>query len=277
MEDFLGASINQIITDVIIFIPNIIAAVVIFIVSLYIGRLAFSSVRRALTKRDVDPELSLLFARLSNWGIIIFGTIWGLAQVSFDVTSFVAGLGIIGFTVGFALKDIAENFVAGILLLMQQPFNIGDAVEVADQGGVVQDIEIRSTTIKTWDGLLVIIPNASVYSNPITNYSRISKRRISLTVGVSYDTDLQKADDVLLAVVNALPGVKDDPEPVVVFNEFGDSSINATIYFWIDTSEAGYFGTQDAVVKGIKIAFDREEISIPYPIQMVYAYPWRSN
>ncbi len=277
MEEFLGASLNQIVTDIIIFIPNIIAAVIIFVVALYVGRLVFVSVRKTLIKRNVDPELSLLFARLSNWSIIIFGTVWALAQVNFDVTSFVAGLGIIGFTVGFALKDIAENFVAGILLLMQQPFNIGDAVVVADQGGVVEDIEIRSTTIRTWDGLLVIIPNASVYSNPITNYSRINKRRVSLTVGVSYDTDLDLADAIMLEVVDSLPGIKDDPEPFVVFNEFADSSINATVYFWIDTSEAGYFGTQDAVVKGIKVAFDREGISIPFPIQMVYPYPWRSN
>lgn len=273
MQDMLTLSIEQVIADVVNFVPNLIAAIVIFILALYVGRLGFRAVEKIFTKRRVDPELTLLMARIAQWTIIIFGTIWALAQVNFNVTGFVAGLGIVGFTVGFALKDIAENFVAGILLLLQQPFDIGDAVEVNGYGGTVTDIEIRSTTIRTWDGLLVIIPNAAVYGNPITNYSKVNKRRISLTVGVGYDTDLDKADALMLEVAHRLPGIKTDPAPVVVFNEFGDSAINATLYFWIDTSEAGYFGSLDAVVKGVKTAFAREGIDIPFPIQTVYMQP----
>ena len=270
MEGILTTSLEKVITDFIDFIPNLIAAIIIFVVSIYLGRLGFRAVEAGLRRRRTDPEITLLIARLWQWSIIIFGTIWGLAQVNFNVTSFVAGLGIVGFTVGFALKDIAENFVAGILLLLQQPFDIGDAVEVDGYGGTVESIEIRSTTVRTWDGLLVIIPNAAVYSHPITNYSKISKRRVSVTVGVAYETDLDQADAVILKVVEDLPGIKDDPAPFVTFNEFADSSINATVYFWIDTSEAGYFGSLDSVVKGIKRAFDQEGINIPYPIRMVY-------
>ena len=267
MEELIGASLEKVVIDAIEFIPNLLAAIIIFVGSIYLGRIGSQAIRTGLTKRRVDPELNLLIARVTRWSIIIFGTFWSLSQVNFNVTGFVAGLGIVGFTIGFALKDIAENFVAGILLLLQQPFDIGDAVEVAGYGGVVNDIEIRSTTIRTWDGLLVIIPNASVYSNPITNYSKVSQRRINVSVGVGYDTNLEKADDIILKVVEELPGIKNDPEPFVTFNEFGDSAINATVYFWIDTSEAGYFGSVDAVVKGIKRAFEREGVIIPYPIQ----------
>ena len=262
--------VNRLIAEVITFIPNLIVGVIIFVGALYLGRMGARATQAALERRRVDSELTLLMARIAQWIIIIFGTIWALDQVNFDVTGFVAGLGIIGFTVGFALKDIAENFVAGILLLLQQPFDIGDAVEVSGYGGTVTNIEIRSTTIRTWDGLLVIIPNAAVYSNPITNYSKIDKRRVSLTIGVAYDSDLQKVDEVILEVIKQLPGIKDDPASFVVFNEFGDSSINATIYFWITISEAGYFDSLDAVVKGIKTAFEREEINIPYPVRTVY-------
>jgi small conductance mechanosensitive channel len=270
VQDVLGASLERIFARIIEFIPSLIVAVIIFVLTLYLARLSFNAVEKTLTRRKVDPELKLLMARLAQWSVIILGTIWALAQVNFDVTGFVAGLGIIGFTVGFALKDVAENFVAGILLLLQQPFDIGDDVKVNDYGGTVTDIEIRSTTIRTWDGLLVIIPNAAVYSNPITNYSKVSKRRINISVGVGYETDLDKADKIILEVVNTLPGIKDDPAPFVVFNEFGDNSINATVYFWINTGEAGYFGSLTAVVKGIKLAFEREGINIPYPIRTVY-------
>jgi len=261
---------ETILRSVILFIPKLIVAIVIFLLTLYVARLGFRFVGAALRKRRIDPELNLLLSRIAQITIIILGTIWALSTVDFDVTGFVAGLGIIGFTVGFALKDIAENFVAGVLLLLQQPFDIGDAVEAGGYSGTVTNIEIRSTTIRTWDGLLVIIPNAQVYGNPITNYSKVSQRRINLDVGVGYETDLQKANDIMLEVANKLPGIKEEPAPFVVFKEFADSSINATLYFWIDTDEAGYFGSLDAVVKGIKTAFEQEGINIPYPIRTVY-------
>ena len=256
-----------IINQIILFIPKLIAAIIIFLVTLYVAKLAFRLVGATLERRQVDPELKLLFARIAQISVIILGTIWSLSAVDFNVTAFVAGLGIAGFTIGFALKDIAENFVAGILLLLQQPFDIGDAVEAGGYSGTVKSIEIRSTTLQTWDGLPVLIPNAQIYSNPITNFSKVSQRRINLDVGVAYDTDLQKADDIMLEVVKRLPGIKDDPAPFVVFNQFADSAINATLYFWIDVSEAGYFGSLDAVVKGIKEAFEREGIEIPFPIR----------
>jgi small-conductance mechanosensitive channel len=270
MQNVLGASLDKIVADLIAFIPNLFSAIIIFLATLYISRLGVRVLQTALNKRHVDPEVKLLLLLMARWSIIIFGMIWALSQVNFNVTSFVAGLGIIGFTVGFALKDIAENFVAGILLLLQQPFDIGDAVEVAGYGGTVTSIEIRSTTIRTWDGLLVIIPNADVYGNAITNYSKVNKRRINVSVGVGYETDLEKADVLIRQVIDALPGIKDDPAPQVVFDAFGDSAINATVYFWIDTGEAGYFASLDAVVKGIKRTFEAESVNIPFPIRTIY-------
>lgn len=262
--------LQSLLTRFLLFIPRLIFAIVLFLLALYVARLGFRLIENALKKRRVDPELALLLARVAQIGIVVLGTIWALSAVDFDVTAFVAGLGIVGFTVGFALKDVAENFVAGVLLLLQQPFDIGDAVEAGGFTGTVTTIEVRSTTVRTWDGLLVIIPNAQIYSNPITNYSKVLQRRISVDVGVGYESDLQRVDDILLEVAHQLPGIKDDPPPFVVFKEFGDSSINATLYFWIDTGEAGYFGSLDAIVKGIKTAFDREGINIPFPIRTVY-------
>jgi small conductance mechanosensitive channel len=248
----------------------LVVAIIIFVVMLLLARWSYRLVRSALQKREVDPEVTLLLARITQISIIVLGTIWALATVDFNVTGFVAGLGIVGFTVGFALKDIAENFVAGVLLLLQQPFDIGDAIEAGGFSGTVINIEIRSTTIRTWDGLMVIVPNSAVYTNAITNYSKVDQRRINLDVGVGYESDLQKVDDLMVEVANGLSGVKEDPAPFVVFKEFGDSSINATLYFWIDTSEAAYFDTLDAATKGVKEAFDREGINIPFPIRTVF-------
>jgi small conductance mechanosensitive channel len=263
--------IQKFIEELVLFIPNLVVALIIFLLTLYAGGLAAKAVKSALAKREADPELSMLLSRLARWAIIILGTIWALARVNFNITGFVAGLGIIGFTIGFALKDVAENFVAGILLLLQQPFDIGEAIEVAGYSGTVTDIQIRATTMRTWDGLLVLIPNAKVYTNPITNFSKVDQRRIGLDIGVGYETDLPKAHETMIEVVTNLPGVlKDDPAPTVIFKEFADSSINASLYFWIDTKEAGYGTILDAAVKGLKVAFEKEGINIPFPIRTVY-------
>ncbi|MCB0194599.1 MAG: mechanosensitive ion channel [Anaerolineae bacterium] len=272
MEAFFQdvAPLEYIVSSVMLFIPKLIMAIIIFLTTLYVAKLGYRYVEIGTARRKVDSEVSLLLARITQIAIIVFGTIWALSAVDFNVTSFVAGLGIVGFTVGFALKDVAENFVAGILLLIQQPFNIGDAVEAGGYSGTVSNIEIRSTTIRTFDGLLVIIPNAQVYSNPITNFSKVPHRRINVNVGVGYETDLDKATDILLDIANKLPGIMDDPAPFVVFDEFGDSSINATLYFWVRMDEVGYFDSLDGVIKGIKTAFERNNINIPYPIRTVY-------
>jgi small-conductance mechanosensitive channel len=271
--DFVSASMQSFIEYLIVFIPKLIVAIIVFLVMLYVAGLAARAVKLAMEKRRVDPELAMLFYRLTRWSFIILGTIWALRLVDFNVTGFVAGLGIVGFTIGFALKDIAENFVAGILLLLQQPFDIGEAIEVAGYSGTVTDIQIRATTIRTWDGLLVVVPNADVYTNAITNYSKVDKRRISLDIGVGYETDLQKAHDLMIEVVTDLPGViKDNPAPSIIFKEFADSAVKSTLYFWIDTQSTDYPATLDAAAKGIKIAFEQQGIEIPYPIRTVYVH-----
>ena len=262
--------LQRVIEYLMVFIPKLIVALIIFFAMLYIASLVARGVQKAAQKRCIDPELTKLFYRLTRWSLIILGTVWALGMVDFNVTGFVAGLGIAGLTIGFALKDIAENFIAGILLLLQQPFDIGEGIEVAGHSGTVIDIEVRATTIRTWDGLLVILPNADVYKNAITNFSKVDKRRIGLDIGVGYETDLQNAHKVMVDVVTQLPGVVDDPEPTVVFKEFGDSAINASLYFWIDTEAVGFLVAQDAAVKGIKSAFEQESINIPYPIRTVY-------
>jgi small-conductance mechanosensitive channel len=267
MTDFFQQPLATMVEQILTFIPHLMLAMVIFFVGLWLAGWVAKLVRRAASARGIDPELVLLFSRLARWSVIILATIAALEQVNFNVAAFVGGLGIVGFTVGFALKDIAENFVAGVLLLWQQPFDIGDAIEVQGYSGTVTTIDLRATAIQTFDGLMVIIPNAIVYKNPLTNYSELPQRRVALNVGVAYDSDLEQTTRVALDAIGSVPGViREEPAPAVAFNQFGGSSIDFTLYYWIQTEELGFLAAQDAGVKAINSAFKQAGIEIPFPI-----------
>ena len=135
------------------------------------------------------------------------------------------------------------------------------------------NISVRSTELKTWDGRIVIIPNGDVYASPVVNYSKSVHRRISLTIGVGYDSDLDKVARITHQVIAVLPGVLKEPPPSVTFQNFGESSIDFTLLFWIDTMEVDIIEAQDAAVKNLKKAFDHEGIDIPYPTRSIISTP----
>ncbi|MBN1306130.1 MAG: mechanosensitive ion channel [Anaerolineales bacterium] len=250
-------------------LPEVLIAAAILLVSIYLASLLSRMIKRVLLKRKSDPEVTHLLSLLTRWSIIALGIITAL-QRFFDVTAFLAGVGILGFTIGFALQNIMENFVAGIILLVQQPFNVKDAIEVNDFGGTILAINIRTTEMQTWDGKIVIIPNSDILSNPITNYTRAKQRRINVPVGVAYGTNLETAHRTLLESVKKIPGILEDPAPTVVTDTFADSSINMTLYFWADMNKVGYFEAVDLAFRQVKAAFEKKGIEIPFPIRTVY-------
>jgi small conductance mechanosensitive channel len=180
MENF--QPLELLLTRFIEFLPSLITAIVIFIITLFLASWLANLTAKAMKRRKIDDELILLSRRIVRITVLVLGTIQALAQVNFNVTGFVAGLGIVGFTIGFALQDVTKNFVAGILLLLQQPFDLTDSIQVSGYSGVVKDITLRTTEIRTWDGRDVFIPNGDVYVKPITNYSRDPRRRLELSV-----------------------------------------------------------------------------------------------
>jgi small conductance mechanosensitive channel len=226
-------------------------------------------VRKALEKRNVDHEVNLVIIKVTRWFVIGLGVFIALQQMGFDISAFLVSLGVVGFTIGFALQDISKNFVAGLLLLLQQPFDIGDAIKVTDFTGIVSNVDLRATEIRTFDGIIVLIPNADVYSSPITNYSREAHRRLNLTIGVAYDTDLEYARTVTLEMVSALEGVLAEPPPQVIFSNFGPSTIDFELYFWVDTAAKGFFDVKDAAIVALNAVYTEKEIELPYPIQTV--------
>lgn len=265
MPEILSEFIDKLVTE----LPNIFTALLIFVGSLYLAKLLSNLLKRVLKRREADREVTMLLGTITRWSIIVAGLITAL-QRFFDVTAFLAGLGILGFTIGFALQNIMQNFVSGVILLIEQPFDVGDSVELNGFGGTVLNINLRTTEMRTFDGLIVMIPNADVLSNTITNYTRADRRRIELPVGVSYGSDPAIARQTVLESIKNVPGFLGDPEPVVVFHTFGGSSVDMSAYFWIDTSKTNPFAAKDAALELIKAALEKQGIEIPFPITTVY-------
>lgn len=252
-------------------IPNLLTALVIFVISLYLARGLSRVVQRVLKRRKAPEGVTNLLADLTRVSVIVIGVITAL-QRFFNVTAFLAGLGIIGFTVGFALQDVMKNFAAGVILLIQQPFHVGEAIGVAGFDGTVLEIDLRSTEIKALDGRIVSIPNADILAHPIVNYTRADRRRIELPVGVGYGTDTESARKAIRDAIQNVPGFVPEPAPLIGFSSFGDSALELHIYFWIDTALTNPIAAKDAAFSLVKNALDKQGIDIPFPIRTVYMH-----
>lgn len=268
--NLISESLQQLITQFLAYLPNLLAALVIFFASLFLAGIFSQGVTKALRLRKVTLEISLAVETLVRWTVIILGTATALSQIGFDLTAFLAGVGVVGFTVGFALQDVSKNFVAGLLLLLQQPFNLEDTIEVAGYSGTVLKVDLRATTLRTLDGRLVQIPNGEVFTRPIVNFSRGRQRRIELQVVVVDGTNLEKARTEGLAALKTIPGVLGDPAPRAVFQMFGASGIQMTFYYWVDTTITDPLDAQDAGMVNIDKAFKEAKIEIPFPVSIVY-------
>ena len=257
------------IQDFVQFLPNLIAAIVTFAIVLVISGFVRRWVRKLAEGKIQNAETVKLFSRVARWTVLVLGTIIALEQVNFNVTSFVAGLGIAGFTIGFALQDMTRNFVAGILLLIRQPFKIGDTVEISGFTGSVQDIAIRDTSIKTLDGELVILPNADVLSNPIKNFSGMTNRRRMVLIGLGYDEDVDSAKSHFLRAIASVEGVLSDPQPSIIAVELGASALTLEARFWVDQISEDLLKVHSRVVQSISEVATRENIDLPYPTKSI--------
>jgi small-conductance mechanosensitive channel len=252
-------------------IPNLLTALAIFVVALYFARMLSRIINRLLKRRNAPEGVTQLLAQLAYGTIVVAGLITAL-QRFFDVTAFLAGLGILGFTVGFALQDVMKNFVAGVILLIQQPFHVNEVIGVAGFDGTVLEIDLRSTEIKASDGRIVNIPNASILAGPIINYTRADRRLVDLTFRVGYDADSEVASKAVLDSLQDVPGMVTEPKPAIGFSRFGDSALEFTTSFWIDTSRTDPGAAKNAAFSLIKNALDKQGIHMPFPIQRVYMH-----
>ncbi len=248
---------------------RLVTALIIVFAAIVLSRWTSKAVHRAAGRQEDRENISLILSRLTRWAILILGLTLAAEQIIPNVTSLLAGLGIAGFTLGFALQDVAKNFIAGLLILLQRPFEIGDVIEVSGFTGTVLDISLRTTDMRTADGLFVTIPNGDVFVSSITNYSRAPRRRIEIRADVDYAADPKKVEQVALAAIEVIPGLLKDPAPSVIYNAMGDSAVQVSIFFWVDISESGYLEARDQGVKRIMAAFDRQGIDMPFPTMAV--------
>ena len=250
----------------ILMLPNLVAAVLIVVLFWFLARVVRKICRRVLQKVSSYHQVNNLLAMISYLVVLGAGTFIALGVLNLDraVTSLLAGAGIIGLALGFAFQDIAANFISGVMISLRRPFSHGDIVETNDYFGTVQDINLRTTVVRTFQGQDVIIPNKEIFQNPLVNYSATSRRRIDLQCGVAYGDDLEEAERV------AVQAIKDsDAKDVELFyEEFGDSSINFVVRFWIDfNKQTDYLKARSQAIKQLKLAFDEHGITIPFPIR----------
>jgi small conductance mechanosensitive channel len=261
---------TTLVEDLLDSIPSLLSAGAILLLSYYGGVLLSRLLQRVLERQNAEAGVQHLLTRTLKWTIIVLGVITAL-QKFFNVTAFLTGLGIIGFTVGFALQNIMQNFVSGVILLVQQPFKVGNVVGIAGYDGTVLKIGLRTTEMKTFDGRIVFLPNADVLSQPIINYTRAQLRRVELPIGVAYDSDPATVRAVVLDELKKIKGCVETPEPLAFFHTFGDSSIDLNVFFWVDTAVVPPPVAKDEALTRIKKAFEKKKIEIPYPIQVQVA------
>ena len=252
-------------------LPNLLAALLILLAFWGIGRVVRKVVARVARRVADQPEINRLVATVAYLVVLALGLVLALGVLDLDrtVTSLLAGAGIIGLALGFAFQDIAENFIAGVILNLRNQFTEGDIVESGDYMGVIERVQLRATVMRTFPGQRVLIPNAQVFKSPLINYTAPGARRVDIAVGVSYGDDLEKARRVAIEAVEGVEGRDENREVKLFYQEFGDSSINFLIVFWIPfrKDQGAYLAARSEAIIRIKKAFDEADITIPFPIR----------
>lgn len=252
-------------------LPNLLVALVILFIAYAVGAV-ISRVMHKIFSKSIDSEaVANLFTTIIKIVVLALGFFTALELVGLQkaVVSLLAGAGIIGLAIGFAFQDLAENFLAGLLMGIRKPFETGHLIQSNDQFGFIQKLNLRNTILRNFSGQIIYIPNKEVFKTVLINYSKSGERRIELAVGVSYGEDLKNVTEVIKDAIGGLDFLKSD-KPVDVFAmEFGDSSINFSVRYWIEypDGKAGYFTAIDQGIKAIKAAFDEKDILIPFPIR----------
>jgi small-conductance mechanosensitive channel len=258
----IEASLQDLLARTITFLPRLIGALILFGVVLVVAGRASSAAASRMRRRTDRPELVLMLQRTIQWTIIVLGALSALSMVDFDITSFVAGLGVTGIVVGLALQDIARNFVAGVILLFRRAYRIGDAVSLAGVEGSVVDMNTRDTTIRRWDGELAIIPNSTIFTNIITNYSRATLRQRTIRLEVSRMQDVGHAGEVIRQAAAGVPGVAAAPAPTVRAEGVSKNGLSLSLRFWADASTREIEDVHSEVAMAVNAALVREGVDL---------------
>ncbi|SEO59482.1 mechanosensitive ion channel family protein [Acinetobacter sp. yr461] len=256
-------------------VPYICIAIIVFIIFWLLTKLFKFFVRKTLENRSYTRQnLVLVLNRVGSTAILFFGFLIALviSIPGFTPGQLMSALGIGSVAIGFAFKDIFQNLLSGILILLSEPFRIGDDIIVNNMEGTVEDIQIRATFLRSPDGRRIVIPNATVYTSAVTVNTAYQRRRCEFVVGIGYEDDVQKAKAVILKLLDNSRNVLSQPAFSVNVTALADFSVNLTVRWWVDTTETTTSASISEIQEMVVDAFDENNISIPYPVQEVKVY-----
>lgn len=268
VADETASELTKLIALIITKIPLWIAAFIVIVVSVLVAKIAQRIVINKMAEKgvgDEHEELQILGGRLTHSGVLILGITIGLKIAGIDLTTIIAAG---AFGIGFALKDMIMNFLAGVMILVGQHFMIGDFISVGSTLGKVVEIQSRVTILKAVDGTKVIVPNADLFKKQVTSFTSNPFRRIEVRVGVDYRNNLENALRVAMNTVHKTKGILLEPKPGVLVDAFEDSGVAIKIKAWVD-SKSGWIKIKSDLVQNIKTAFDEHGIVIPWPIRTI--------
>jgi small conductance mechanosensitive channel len=246
-------------------VPKLGAALLVMLIFWLIYRVSRAPLRTVLKKAAFHEALiQLMVDNLYRYAVMIVGLVMAADQLGINVAAALAGIGVAGLALGFAAQDSVANVISGILIFWDKPFIVGDWVETEGNYGRVAEITLRSTRIRTNRNTFVVMPNKTVIDAVLENYSKHGELRIDVPVGIAYKEDIRRAREVLCDAVRSLPGVMEQPEPDVVVESLGDSSVNLQVRVWIENADALPI-RKFAVVEASKLALDAAGIQIPFP------------
>jgi len=256
----------------IVLLPNIVLALIVFAIFFAVARAIKRVVKRLTRDRHQARNLGLVLGRLAQGTILLIGLFVALSIVipTFRAGDLIQLLGISGVAIGFAFRDILQNFLAGILILLTEPFQINDQIVFKGFEGTVENIETRATTIRTYDGRRIVIPNSELFTNSVTVNTAFDSRRLQYDVGIGYGDDIDRAKKLMLEALHSVPEILKDPAPDVLLMELAESTVNIRIRWWINPSRrADDLASRDKVLSTIKKTLVENGIDLPFPTQQI--------
>jgi small-conductance mechanosensitive channel len=243
-------------------VPVVIEAVVVLVLFWLGARLVRGSLRRVLARTSTEGHVDLVVARLAYVGVMALGIVTGLGMLGVSVAALVTGLGLAGFALGFAFKDILGNFLAGIMLLFQRPFTLGDQVRIDSVEGTVENIRVRDTVLRAPDGTLAYLPNEKVFTATIVNVSSPSVRRAEVVVSVDSSADLALAVRTAADTLAGHEAALDEPAPDVLVTALADGAVRLACRFWVDTTTRSFARAESDVTGALKAAMDEAGVAL---------------
>ncbi|MBN1288754.1 MAG: mechanosensitive ion channel [Actinobacteria bacterium] len=252
--------------------PRYVMALAILVTAWLVSRLAKTLIKKSISRASTQGHIDILIARIVSGIILGIGFLLALGEIGISLSGLLAAVGLASLGIGFALQDILSNLFAGIILLLQHPFTIGDQVMIGQEEGTVENVRIRDTQILTYEGERVYIPNQMVFSNPIVNYTSTPSLRIDVRISIRYDADVDKARRLIKEVLKSKNGILEQPEPMIL-SEAEPEALILVARFWMGSDRNRRLNVQSEVLELIVKSFNSAGITIPYPIRTVEFLP----